>query len=145
MFTMLKLASQAPAAQVSAATPPMPLHQVMLRDAMSRQVSRLANAYRNAPIQGSVADAVLRAFALLADLMDEFPTAKPVTTVHDSIVVECDIEDAAALCSAMRERMESALAAYVPDVKVVADLDVMTSLDEAGMLSLDETPQAEAA
>lgn len=145
VFTMLKLASQAPAAQVSAATPPMPLHQVMLRDAMSRQVSRLANAYRNAPIQGSVADAVLRAFALLADLMDEFPTAKPVTTVHDSIVVECDIEDAAALCSAMRERMESALAAYVPDVKVVADLDVMTSLDEAGMLSLDETPQAEAA
>lgn len=145
VFTMLKLADQAPPRQVTPATRAMPLSQIMLRDAMARHVSRLANAYRNAPIQGSVADAVLRAFATLADLMDKFPTAMPVSTVHDSIVVECDIEDARALSAAMQELMEEALAAYVPDVKVVADLDILSSLDDKNAIPEEELDQAIAA
>lgn len=145
VFSMLKLAEQAPPTQVSPAVPAMPMNQAMLRDAMARQISRLANAYRNAPIQGSVADAVLRAFATLSDLMDEHPNAKPVSTVHDSIVVECDLEEAQELAAAMEERMEGALAAYVPDVKVVADLDILSSLDESGAIPEDEIVQATAA
>lgn len=124
----------------------MPLPNVMMRDAMSRLVNRQANAYRNAPIQGSVADAVLRAFARLSDLMDEFPTAMPVSTVHDSIVVECDIEEARELCARMQEVMEEALAAYVPDVKVVADLDIMRHFDDkTGTIPDEEIDQALAA
>lgn len=145
VFTMLRTADQAPPRQVSQATQPMPMSQAMLRDAMARHVSRLANAYRNAPIQGSVADAVLRAFATLADLMDEYPTAMPVSTVHDSIVVECDIEDARSLAEAMQVQMEVALAAYVPDVKVVADLEILSSLDGSTEVPEEEIEQAIAA
>lgn len=124
----------------------VPLANLMMRDAMSRLISRQANAYRNAPIQGSVADAVLLAFAQLADLMDEFPTAMPVSTVHDSIVVECDIEDARALSERMQSIMEEALAVYVPDVKVVADLDIMRHFDDkTGTIPDEEIDQALAA
>ena len=124
----------------------VPLANLMMRDAMSRLISRQANAYRNAPIQGSVADAVLLAFAHLADLMDEFPTAMPVSTVHDSIVVECDIEDARALSERMQSIMEEALAVYVPDVKVVADLDIMRHFDDkTGTIPDEEIDQALAA
>lgn len=146
VFDMLKLAEQAPPTKVTPASPPMPLPESMLRHAMSQLVNRQANAYRNAPIQGSVADAVLRAFATLADLMDKFPTAMPVSTVHDSIAIECDVEDAIELKREMQVRMEDALAAYVPDVKVVADLDVLSSFDEAtGIVPQDELDQAVAA
>ena len=146
VFTMLNQAKQAPPVQVSQAVPPMGVDHAMLRDAMARQVARLANAYRNAPIQGSVADAVLRAFALLADLMDKYPTAKPVSTVHDSIVIECDLEEAKDLATEMETLMVEALAAYVPDVKVVADLEILSSLDEeSGVIPDEEIEQAMAA
>lgn len=121
----------------------MRLDQVLARSAMSGCVSRLANAYRNAPIQGTVADAVLLAFAMLFDMLDEFPTAKPVTTVHDSIVLEVDATEAEAICERMKEQMETALAYYVPDVKVVADLEVLASLDsKTGTLTEEDLASA---
>lgn len=139
VFDMLALLKQGEPVAVSRTAPLMPPHEAQLRRAMSQQIGRLANAYRNAPIQGSVADGVLRAFAELFDLFEDYPTTAPVTTVHDSIVVECDIEDAPKLAVLMKERMEAALAAYVPDIKVVADIDVLSSLDEkAGAIPEEE-------
>lgn len=116
-------------------SPVMGMDEMMLRDAAASQINRMANAYRNAPIQGSVADAVLHAFAELFDLFDDYPTVMPVTTVHDSIVVECDKEQALEVAQAMKQRMEEALAYYVPDVKVVSDIEIMSSLDSSDILT----------
>lgn len=115
------------------------LSDSLCRSAMANVVGSFANAYRNAPIQGSVADAVLLAFARLFDLLEDFPTAYPVTTVHDSIVLEVDLEDAARIKGLMQECMEDALRHYVPDVRIAADLDVMWSLDsKTGLVDEEE-------
>ena len=47
----------------------------------------------NAPVQGTGADGLKLAFALLYERRHECPGAYPVTCIHDSIVVECDEED----------------------------------------------------
>lgn len=140
VHTMLKEASTKPPVKVDTMAQEMPRDKAIRRDALSRNISKQANAYRNAPIQGSVADAVLRAFADLDKLFDKYPTAMPVLTVHDSIVVECDIEESAVISKEMEALMEQALQAYIPDVKVVADLDVMRSLDEADIIPTEELP-----
>lgn len=115
-----------------------PLPLFIQRTAMEKKVNRLANAYRNAPIQGSVADAVLLSFSSLDELLDQYPTAFPVSTVHDSIVIECDREDAKDLAQQMQRVMESSIAQFVPDVAVVADVEVMASLAEGDAIPAEE-------
>lgn len=117
----------------------IPLAEFLYRKAMSRCVRRLANAYRNAPIQGTVADGALYAFWKLYGLLEEFPFAYPVTTVHDSIAIECDQEDAPRLKERMEQEMVSALERYVPDVTIVADVDILNSLDDSDIVEYAPT------
>jgi DNA polymerase-1 len=49
----------------------------------------------NAPVQGTGADGLKLALALLWERRDECPGATPVLVCHDEIVVECDAERAA--------------------------------------------------
>jgi hypothetical protein len=49
----------------------------------------------NAPIQGTGADGLKLALALLWERRNECPGAVPVLVCHDEVVVECDIEQAA--------------------------------------------------
>lgn len=100
------------------------------RAAMTKCIQRLANAYRNAPIQGTVADGAMLAFSRLDELLDEYPTAYPITTVHDSIAIEVDKEDAEELAKKMHQTMVDSLARYVPDIPIVVDLDILSSLSE---------------
>jgi DNA polymerase-1 len=50
----------------------------------------------NAPVQGTGADGLKLALALLWERRDECPGAIPVLVCHDEVVVECDAEQAAA-------------------------------------------------
>jgi hypothetical protein len=71
-------------------------HAGLARAARER-VQVMVNAWRNAPIQGGVADIMLAAYADLHSRLQQFPTARPVQTVHDSVVIECDEVDAEAV------------------------------------------------
>lgn len=106
------------------------LRESLMRQAAAECVEQLAKPYRNAPIQGAVADAVLLAFAELEQVLADYPTAFPVITVHDSIAVECDAADAPALLPQMRRAMEEALAHFCPDVTIVADVEIKSALSE---------------
>jgi DNA polymerase-1 len=67
----------------------------------------------NAPVQGTAADGLKLALALLWERRDECPEAVPVLVCHDEIVVECDVERAedakAWVENAMVEGMEAVL------------------------------------
>src|SRR5688572_14335168 len=49
----------------------------------------------NAPVQGTGADGLKLALALLWERRNECPGAVPVLVCHDEVVVECDAEQAA--------------------------------------------------
>jgi len=57
-------------------------------------VERLT-ARLNAPVQGTGADGLKLALALLWERRDECQGAVPVLVCHDEVVVECDAEQAA--------------------------------------------------
>jgi DNA polymerase I len=67
----------------------------------------------NAPVQGTGADGLKLALALVWERRDECPSGVPVLVCHDEIVVECDAEQAADakvwLEKAMIEGMEAVL------------------------------------
>jgi DNA polymerase I len=67
----------------------------------------------NAPVQGTGADGLKLALALLWERRGECPGAVPVLVCHDEIVVECDAEQAtvakAWLKRAMTEGMDTVL------------------------------------
>lgn len=92
------------------------------------RVSALVNAWRNAPVQGAVADIMLDAFADLDRRLRAHPTAVPVQTVHDSVVVECDAVDAPAVAAAVRSALEDSMTRHCPDVAPRADVDIRSTL-----------------
>jgi DNA polymerase I-like protein with 3'-5' exonuclease and polymerase domains len=98
-------------------------------NALKDCVGALGNAFRNAPIQGGVADAVLYSYALLDDRLDDFEDAVPVQSVHDSIVIECYAKDALAVAGVLNTSMEEGLKYFCPDVVAKADVEVSASLD----------------
>ena len=61
----------------------------LLHRAARERVAAMVNAWRNAPIQGTVADIMLAAYADLELRLRRYPGTYPVQTVHDSLVVEC--------------------------------------------------------
>lgn len=111
-----------------------------LTRAAKERVSAMVNAWRNAPIQGGVADIMLAGYAELHDRLRAFPTAKPVQTVHDSVVIECDRNDAAGVVEAVRISLESASLRFCPDVTPKADIDVRSSLADHDVIE-DLTPE----
>lgn len=111
----------------------------LFRHAMADCVRKAGNQYRNHPIQSGVADAVLEAFARIdTELLERFPTAQGIQSVHDSIVIECDLEHARAVREIVVRHMETALAELCPTVPCVADGDVQLSLDGKSSLSEEE-------
>jgi DNA polymerase-1 len=78
----------------------------------------------NTPVQGTGADGLKRALALLWERRGDCPGAFPVLAVHDEIVVECDQEQAdpaaAWLKQAMRDGMEDLIAPVPVEVELKA-------------------------
>ncbi|WP_419854033.1 DNA polymerase [Candidatus Poriferisodalis sp.] len=108
--------------------------QFLLRRALHTRVGQMANAYRNAPIQGGVADVMLDAYGRLSEVLARYPTADAVQTVHDSVVIECDEADAHAIAADVKQALEAAMSRWCPDVPTVADTDIRTSLSETSIL-----------
>ena len=109
-------------------------HTCLARSARER-VSVMVNAWRNAPIQGGVADIMLAAYADLNTRLRHFTTARPVQTVHDSVVIECDRTEADQVAAAVRESLEAASRRFCPDVAPRADVDIRSSLSETSVIS----------
>lgn len=108
-------------------------HAYLTRAAKER-VSAMVNAWRNAPIQGGVADIMLASYADLHQRLRALPGAVPVQTVHDSIVVECNRDNANAVAEAVRLSLESASLRFCPDVAPKADVDIRSSLADRDII-----------
>ncbi|MDH3249954.1 MAG: DNA polymerase, partial [Acidimicrobiia bacterium] len=108
--------------------------------AAREQVSAMVNAWRNAPIQGGVADIMLAAYGDLDRRLRPIESARPVQTVHDSVVIECDRADAQAVAAEVKESLHSAMRRFCPDVTPRADVDVRTSLSESDVIAGPDLP-----
>jgi hypothetical protein len=109
-------------------------HEFLARAARER-VLAMVNAWRNAPIQGTVADIMLVAYADLNTRLRRYPAAVPVQTVHDSIVVECALQDSEAIVAEMRAALERASMRFCPHIVPKVDVDVRSSLSESDVVS----------
>jgi DNA polymerase-1 len=63
----------------------------------------------NTPVQGTGADGLKLALALLWERRGEVPGASPVLVVHDEIVVECDTDQAEAVAAWLRQAMRDGM------------------------------------
>jgi DNA polymerase I len=72
----------------------------------------------NTPVQGTGADGLKLALALLWERRAEAPGAFPVLAVHDEIVVECDTEQAGAVEAWLKQAMLDGMAPLVDPVPV---------------------------
>jgi DNA polymerase I-like protein with 3'-5' exonuclease and polymerase domains len=91
----------------------------------------------NAPVQGTGADGLKLALALLWERRDECPGAVPVLVCHDEVVVECDAEQAgdvkAWLEKAMIEGMDAVMnGADEVDAPVEVEARIARSWGEGG-------------
>jgi DNA polymerase I-like protein with 3'-5' exonuclease and polymerase domains len=100
----------------------------VLRRAASQSVRVMANAHRNAPIQGGVADAMLAAYAELWERLAGDVELAPVLTVHDSLVVECPEGRADEVGAMVVASLEAGFARFCPDVPLAVDVDTRSSL-----------------
>ena len=98
----------------------------------------MVNAWRNAPIQGGVADIMLVSYAMLHERLSHRPTAWPVQTVHDSVVVECDRDEAEVVMIEVAQSLEEASLVFCPDVTPKADVDIRTTLADSDVVKLYE-------
>ena len=108
--------------------------QFLLQRALHTRVGQMANAYRNAPVQGGVADVMLDAYGRLARVLERYPSAAAVQTVHDSVVIECDECEARALAVEVKQALEDAMSRWCPDIPTRADTDLRASLSETSIL-----------
>jgi DNA polymerase-1 len=75
-------------------------------------------------VQGSGADGLKRALALLWERRGECPGAVPVLAVHDEIVVECDADQAEAVAEWLRRAMLDGMALLAEPVPVEVEVMV---------------------
>jgi DNA polymerase I-like protein with 3'-5' exonuclease and polymerase domains len=78
----------------------------------------------NTPVQGTGADGLKLALALLWERRAECPGAFPVLVVHDEIVVECDADQAEAVKAWLRQAMVDATAPLIDPVPVEVEAKV---------------------
>ena len=75
----------------------------------------------NTPVQGTGADGLKLALALLGERRAECPGAFPVLAVHDEIVAECDAGQANAVKRWLTRAMTDAMAALIEPVPVAVE------------------------
>jgi hypothetical protein len=107
---------------------------LLLDQALRDGIRRLANAYRNAPIQGGVADIMLDAYGQLYEKLQIFDRAVGVQTVHDSVVIECSRSESVEVGQLVKSTLEQSMARWCPDVTPLADTDIRVSLSEKDII-----------
>ena len=88
-----------------------------------RQVRRFTEKL-NTPVQGTGADGLKLALALLWERRHEVPGTVPVLAVHDEIVVECDAAQAEAVSAWLKKAMVDAMAPLIDPVPVEVEVQV---------------------
>ncbi len=78
----------------------------------------------NSPVQGTGADGLKAALALLWETRDRCPSAAPVLCVHDEIVVECDAADAEAARTWLVDAMRRGMGSFLRRVPVEVEAQV---------------------
>jgi DNA polymerase-1 len=78
----------------------------------------------NTPVQGTGADGLKLALALLWERRHEVPGAFPVLAVHDEIVVECDAGQAEAVRAWLRQAMLDAMAPLLDPLPVEVEVKI---------------------
>jgi DNA polymerase-1 len=78
----------------------------------------------NSPVQGSGADGLKLALALLWERRDQCPGAFPVLAVHDEVVVECDADQADAAAAWLKQAMLDGMAPLIEPVPVEVEVTV---------------------
>ena len=91
----------------------------------------------NAPVQGTGADGLKLALALLWERRNECPGAIPVLVCHDEVVVECDVARAAEAKAWLQKAMIEGMAAVINgmdevDVPVEVEARIARSWGEGG-------------
>ena len=81
----------------------------------------------NTPVQGTCADGLKQALALLWDRRDEHPAAIPVLAVHDQIAIETTPEDAEGAREWLVKAMTDGMRAFTDPVPVKVDAQIVTS------------------
>ncbi len=76
----------------------------------------------NTPVQGTGADGLKLALALLWERRAEVPGAFPVLAVHDEIVVECDQDQAPTVADWLKRAMVDAMAPLIDPVPVEVEV-----------------------
>ena len=107
--------------------------EFLLSRALADAIGALGPAFRNHPIQGAVADICGRAFAGLLELNKQYPSLIWIQSVHDSIMAECDEQDAVEIAVKQLVIMENAMLSFFPQVPSVVDAEVCLTLDESGI------------
>jgi DNA polymerase I len=85
---------------------------------------RRFNEKLNLPVQGTGADGLKAALALLWERRGECPGAAPVLVVHDEIVVECGEADADRAAAWLKRAMLDGMAPLVEPVPVEVEVTV---------------------
>ncbi len=75
-----------------------------------REAGAAVREAMNLPMQGSCADGLKLAMALLYERRHECPGAFPIIALHDELVIECDGADAEAVASWLERAMEDGMA-----------------------------------
>lgn len=78
----------------------------------------------NTPVQGTGADGLKQALALLWERRAGCPGAVPVIACHHEIVVECDAGLAKAVAAWLRQAMVDGMAPLIAPVPVVVEVSV---------------------
>jgi DNA polymerase-1 len=78
----------------------------------------------NTPVQGSAADGMKNALALLWETRDRCPEAAPVLVVHDEVVLECPADAAEEAKAWLVECLERGMGAFLRLVPAVAEATI---------------------
>jgi DNA polymerase-1 len=95
-----------------------------------RQGVRSPNEHLNAPVQGTAADGMKLALALLWERRNDCPGAVPVLAVHDEIVIECDADKAEEAKEWLVRIMEDGMDAIVNKEEPHVPIEVEASIVE---------------
>jgi DNA polymerase I-like protein with 3'-5' exonuclease and polymerase domains len=92
-----------------------------------RRVGRFTEKI-NHPVQGTAADGMKMALALLWERRTECPSAVPILAVHDEIVIECDVDRAKEakdwLVRAMKDGMDAVVNKEEPRVPIEVEASI---------------------
>jgi DNA polymerase I-like protein with 3'-5' exonuclease and polymerase domains len=78
----------------------------------------------NSPVQGTGADGLKLALALLWERRDQCPGAFPVLVIHDEIVLECDADQADAAAARLKQAMLDGMAPLLDPVPVEVEVRI---------------------